>query len=572
MFIAHGAWLRKYARWILAGVLILLIPGFVALFTTTGGSRRRESDLPTLRGKPINVAEFQKARNSLMALHLMSAGKTPTRTAQFEDELTQEAVVRVVLLKKASEMSIRVGDDELIQQIRNQPMFLSENKQFDPEKYRRIIISLNTRGVSESQFEETMREEITLAHLRALIGSGAKVTPTELQLAYKPLHEKVAIELVQLDAAEQKEPITVTDDEVKTFFEQNKEAFRTPALAKVRYVFFPIADAKNSVKLTDQEIADYYERNQDRYTDTNNVAKPLDAVKAEIGEELLTARAARETADRATAMTTNLVFEADAPRPDFAKVAAQFAVTVHETSYFGVRDPVSGIEAGLQFNQEAFALDPKERPFSDPVTGKDGYYVLEYLDSKPSQIPPLEQVKDKVIDTLQQQRAHEATIRRGKDTAAQVKQALAAGKSFADACAELKLKPTSPEPFSLSDKTDMPAALAIKQTVLSMATNTVSDFIPTETGGAFFYLKQRLPPDPALLDKDKAELTAQVLERNRQALFQDWINSVLVDEQVNFGPRRSRPQPVEQPGEEAPAEPETPAEPAPAPAPAPSSG
>ena len=59
MFIAHGEKVRKHARWILAGVLVILVPGFVALFTTTGGRERREEDLPTLRGKPVNPAEFE---------------------------------------------------------------------------------------------------------------------------------------------------------------------------------------------------------------------------------------------------------------------------------------------------------------------------------------------------------------------------------------------------------------------------------------------------------------------------------------------------------------------------------
>ncbi len=562
MFIAHGAWLRKYARWILAGVLILLIPGFIALFTQTGSSRRQDSHPPTVRGKPVNAVEYQKARTLLIAEHVLSTGKLPPRTAQLEDQLNQEAVVRMLLLKKAAEFGIRVPDEELIRQIRGQPMFLNEKKQFDPERYHRTMIFLNNYGINESQFEEVMRQEFVLAHLRMLVGLGAQVTPTEVNLRYGPLYEKMSIDLVQLNDADHIPSGPITDVEAKAFFEQNKESFRRPAQMKVRYVCFTIADAKKSVTITDQDIADYYERNQAQYVDTNNVPQPLDAVKIEIHEELLLSRAEREAADRATAMTTNLVVDAGAPRPDFAKVAAAFGVTPHETGYFTLRDPVPGVEAGLQFNQEAFALDPKDRPFSDPVTGKDGYYVLEYLDSKPSEIPPFEQVKEKVIEVLKQQRAHEATLKHGQDAVAKVKQALAAGKSFASVCAELKLKHTSPEPFSMSDTNNLPAATTIKQTVLGMATNSVSDFIPTATGGVFFHLKQRLPPDPAQFEKDKPQLAAQALERNRQALFQDWVNNILNEEQVNFGPRRSPPSPAEPTGEEP--------EPAPAAEPPPS--
>ena len=71
-----------------------------------------------------------------------------------------------------------------------------------------------------------------------------------------------------------------------------------------------------------------------------------------------------------------------------------------------------------QFNQAAFSLS-SEIPFSDPVRGEDGYYVLEYMASKPSEIPSFEEAKQQVIDRLKQQRAYEAVVKQGRDTARQ---------------------------------------------------------------------------------------------------------------------------------------------------------
>src|ERR1041385_3552467 len=77
MFIAHGEWVRKHARWILGAILVLLIPGFVALFTTTGRSARGQSDLPPVGGKPVNVPQFEKARSAVVAQYIMNAGRQP---------------------------------------------------------------------------------------------------------------------------------------------------------------------------------------------------------------------------------------------------------------------------------------------------------------------------------------------------------------------------------------------------------------------------------------------------------------------------------------------------------------
>jgi len=570
MFIAHGEKVRKNARWIMAGILLLLIPGFIALFTTTGSSSaRRETNLPTVHGKPVNAAEYQQARNAFVAQYIINTGNELPHTQEFQDRVTQEAVMRMLLLRKARELGIRVTDNEVVQQIRSQ--FLNPAKQFDPDRYQRFLIFLNTRGVSQSQFEDVMHEELILAQLQALVAAAVKVTPQELKLSYGPLHEKLSIDLVEFNAASNAAPVTVADDEAKALFEKNKRAYRTPKEVKVRHAYFSTAEAKKSVQIADTDIADFYERNKTKYAGTNSVPEPLDAVKDKVRADLLQLRADRQAQDRATELTVKLVQEPGAAKPDFVKLCSAFGITPQETEFFALNSTAPGVQAGPQFNQAAFALTP-DVPFSDPVPGEDGYYVLEYLAEKPSEIPPFEQVKEKVIDELKREKTYQATVKQGRDALAQVKKLIADGKTFDQACAELKLKIESPATFTLSDETfDLPAGNQIQQTTLGMTTNTVSEFIPTEQGGLFFRLKDRTPAEPAEFENAKAEFAQEVLQRDRQAMFSSWVSALARSEQVDFGLLRSRqqqPEPVEAP-EAEPAPPASSPAPATAPAPAP---
>ena len=452
MFIVHGGRLRKYAPWILAGVLVLLLPGFILLFSPAGNVKQERSELPTIGGKPVNSAEFQREKNLLTAQVIINTHHQPPRTVAFEDQLDIEAVQHVVLLRKAKELGVRVSDDEVVRQIRMQPVFLTEQGQFDAERYRQFFIFLNNYGVSEMQFEEMMREQITLMRLRNLVAIGAKVTPTELKLSYTPLHEETTIDYVELDAANNKEKIEIKDDDAQTYYGQHKADFRQSAEMKVRYVYFTLEDAKKSVTLGDDEIAEFYKRNQDQYLDTEKKPKPLDDVKDEVKKDLLTLRAERLAGDRATGFSVKLVQEPGTARPDFAKIAADSGVTPQETDFFGVSSSIPGVNAGRPFNQAAFALSP-ESSFSDPVRGEDGYYVLEYMDSKPSKIQPFDDVKEQVIDRLKRQHAYEATVKQGHDLAAKVKQATAGGQSFTSACAALGLKVKSFKPFTVAEET-----------------------------------------------------------------------------------------------------------------------
>ena len=564
MFIAHGEWVRKHARWILAGILLLLIPSFVALFTTSGGSRQQQSgEQPTVRGKPVDVAQFAKARNAVITQYIIRTGLRPPSTPQFDDAVRQQAVLRLIMLQKAKELGIHVTDEQRDQQIVSQPPFRNEAGQFDRNRYSRFLIFLNNYGISESRFMEIMSEEMALSQLEAQVSTAAKVTPDEVTFVYTPMHEKLAVEVVEFDTADYKDPVTVTDAEARTYYDQHQASFRRPAQVKVRYARFPLTDAEKSIKLADDEIAEFYERNKSRYTGTNNVVELLEAVRSKVEQDLLMLRADRAAADRATEFTVKLVPEPNQPKPDFTKLAAEFGVEPQVTDFFSASEKLPGVDAGVDFDRAAFALSP-EVPISDPVAGKDAYYVLEYIDSRPSEIPPFDEVKQQVVDVVKRVRIYDATIKRGSEELAKVKKEMAAGKSFADACAAFDLKVQMPAPFALADeKPAVPGGGHVQENVIGMATNTVSEFIQTPTGGLFFYLKDRLAPDREEFDRNLPKYAQQLLQRNRQALVQDWAMALLRQEQVNFGRMRARPQPVE--SEE---EPTTPV-PAPVPAPTP---
>lgn len=549
MFIAHGERLQRWGPWILGGVLLLLVPSFVVMFSPSASIKQQRSELPTINGKAVNLADFQSAKNVVMTEIVFSSGRQPPRTLEFEDQLNIEAVQRLILMRKAKEFGISASDDEVVQQVRVLPAFLNEQKQFDPDRYQRYLNFLNNLGISETQLAETMREQIVLARLRALIATAAKVTPAELKLAYTPLHEETTIDYVELNAADHKGNFEIKDDEARTFYDANKEKFRKAAQVKVRNVYFTISDARKSIKLSEDEVGEYYELNKNKYLDDQKKPRPLADVKDEVKKDLLDLRAERLAGDRATGFSVKLVHEPGTTRPDFAKIAADFGLTPRETDFFGLRDAASGISAGPQFNQAAFSLSP-EVPFSDPVHGEDGYYVLEYLASQPSEVPPFDQVKEQVVGLLKQQRAVDATVKQGRELAAKVKEAVTAGKTFNAACTSIGLKAKSLEPFFIAQETtNIPFANRIKDMALGMPTNTVSDFILTKDGGLFFHLKQRTPPNHDDFEKNKAQLAMQLLDRNRQALFEDWANTILRDEHVEYK-RKARPKQQESPAED----------------------
>ncbi len=529
MFIIHGAWLRKYLRWILGGLLILLIPGFVVLFTPADSREGGGRPVPTIRGKPVNRLELERAQQALLAQYLIQSGGELPRSAKFEDELREDAVVRVVCLRKAGEFGIRTTDEELIQYIQSQPFFRNEAGQFDRQRYQQFVLRLNQVRLTEADFEEVMRQQLTILRLQALVSSGAKTTPLEVQQAYAPLHEKISIEYVVFNDDAHTGAVTVTEAEIADFYEKQKAAFRTPERVKVRYVHVPFDLAAQNV--SDADVAQFYERSKAQFTNE------LAAVTDEIRATLARSRAQRTAGDRATELTVDLVYKPDDPRPDFNQLAGKYHLTPIATDFFTRADAVPGVTAGTDFSNAAFTLTPRA-PFSDPVLGTNGYYVIELLDRQRSEIMPLADARPQVLEQLQKQRALEAAVAAGQAAAAKAKELVAAGKKFGDVCAELKLTAQPAGPFTLStEKLEIPGDMAVREATLSVPVGGVSQFIRTPQGGVFFHLTSREAPEPAQFEADKARMTNTVLQRNRETLWESWLAAVIREEQVDFGQR-----------------------------------
>lgn len=534
MLIAHGAWLRKYSRWILAAILLILLPGFIFLFSTTGGTRRHEGDLPTLKGKPVIAADFQRARAVVSTQLLLNGDRQSRRAPEVEAQITQEAVLQMLLWRKARELGIRASDDQVANYIQRLQMFAGSQGQFDLQRYQQTLGALAEKGVSETDFEELIRDQLLTSQLRDLVTAGATVTPDETRLAFTPLGEKVILDYVALRIADFTNAVTVAEDEAKKFFAENPEAFREPEKLKVRYALLPFAAARQSLQVSDEELAEYYELNKSRFKDDKGEPKPLAAVHDPLRAELLDVRADRKAGDQATELSVKLVQEPGQPRPDLAQLAPMFGGSLHETGYFTAGDELPDVKAGRAFGVAAANLSA-EVPFSDPVRGDDGYYVLELLDRQPSAIPAWDQVRAKVSETIRRTRAYDALVKRGADLAAQLQKAVAAGTNFVAACQAQQLAALTTKPFTVgAAPADLPAASRVSQMVIGLATNAVSAFVPSANGGLVFHVQDRLPPDPKDVEKQQAEFAPQMLQRKRGALFQDWLAALWAESQVNL--------------------------------------
>jgi hypothetical protein len=277
---------------------------------------------------------------------------------------------------------------------------------------------------------------------------------------YDEIHSKVESMVARLKLSDFAKGVTVSDDDVKRFFDdkKNKAALMVEARRKVKYVALALTDDEKKLPPSEKR------------------------------------QALQKIADQMEALS-GAMLESGA---NFDKVAAGLSLTekVKETPEFDRESITKLSEASVQgFMQAALALSP-ENPASDVLQGAETFHFLVLSGYTPSRALTLEEAKPQIVQILQEERGRLALDAKANEARAQIAQALTDGKSFADAAAAAGLKA---EVFPAYSRTELnyefPDSQQIIQGGLELAPGELSKPLPTGEGADLVYVVKRVPPD-----------------------------------------------------------------------------
>ncbi|MEW6441892.1 MAG: SurA N-terminal domain-containing protein [bacterium] len=209
---------------------------------------------------------------------------------------------------------------------------------------------------------------------------------------------------------------------------------------------------------------------------------------------------------------------------------AENTVAVQETEFLSLNDPIPSVGMENAVLQAAFALQKGE--ISEAVKGKDAYYVLQAVDRKPSEIPPFEQVRDRVEAEYRVARSLDLA----KEKAEQDLERIRKGEPLEKIAEEQGIKiqetglfsrvqPVIPkigrspelaeESFSLTDAQPLPGR-----------THEVN-------GKVFlFRLKERVVPSREALLAEKEDVLSALKERKSVEMYREWLSTLRQQQSV----------------------------------------
>lgn len=479
------------------GAFMLVLTVVVILsFSVWGGWRSgngpqmasSSDDAFTMYGETYSVAEMQRIERTTQVIQmlqmyelyfgLMSASRNP-------DASGRDFVFNLLVLKKQmEEMGIHPSDADAKAELEKLPS-LQENGKFSQQRAYNLQQNLGMYGMGGGDMLDVARLSIGYRRIQDLIGKNYVPSSLETEKAYASSHQTLKVQTVDFLTEEFKKTAKVTDDEIKKYYDENKDGYKSVEKRAVSFVLFanPPADDK----------------------------KP-----AEESQKLQKEQISRVEKFNAASIAPGAKFD------DIVKNLKEKA----ETAPLFTKDaPPESLKAEPEILDAIFAHQKDSRPISDPVKGSKGYYIFTVTQVIEPKQQELAEVKDKVKETLVGQKAQEALSKAVNDARTTFQDGLKAGKKAEDIAKERKLTLSAVKEITVNEPPmDLPDAREIATEAQKTAAGQVAKAVNTDKGAVLVYVaakELRKREDSAAQRKNTEDRNAS---QERSRLFNSWFS------------------------------------------------
>ena len=529
--------IRKHSKWlwwVIASLTIISFIGWNIAPANRNGGVGGNGDYGKLYGRKITQQDYINAQREFYLFYWVRNHEWPNRNPNFKDrDLEEQIYLRLMLTKKAEALGIHVDDKAAADAAAEMLLSIGSNGQSVSlqEFVKRVLVP---EGLTAEDFERFARSDVVIQQLIQTLGlAGILITPQEAANAYQRMHQQLSAQIVFLSATNFLSQVPVTPDGVAQFYTNYLAQYRLPDRVQVNYVEF------NLTNFLAQSKAEWAKTNLEEIVNAEFArdgmsafpkAKTADEAKAVIREELIRQRALLLDARAQANEFANAVFNLNPLRADnLATVAKQKGLTVHLTAPFASQYGPEEFAAPPAFTKSAFALTADD-PLAGPILGPTSLYVIALDKQLPTEIPPLDKIRDRVTQDFRTVQATVMAQHYGTNFAPALAGQLIAGHTFGSACIAAGLKsetlpsfsPSTQELPELANRVGLPQ---VQQAAFSTQPGHASGFEETEDGGFIVYVQSRLPVDTSAMNAELPQFTARLRRARESEAFNQWIQT-----------------------------------------------
>ncbi len=325
-------------------------------------------------------ADFARHRAQLRQQQGDEYDEVATNQPTVRREFLEEMIDQTLLQQHADAIGLSISDEALAQLIQGIEAFQVGN-QFSPEAYRQ---ALSAQGLTARGFEQEVRQDLMTRTVPTALSGSAMATETEIDRMIEIQNEQRQIAVIEFPREDHKDTVSVSDEEIERFYEDNVSEFMTEERVSLRYVELKASDLTDDLALSEAELRQRYEAAEARFLSPE--LRRASHILLEVTDE-------RDEA-QTQAFAEDLVEQINAGE-DFAQLAETHSA-----------DPISadaGGDLGLiepgqmmpEFEQALYDLDEPGQ-VSAPVKTRFGWHVIRLDEIQPPEGMSFDEARDQI--------------------------------------------------------------------------------------------------------------------------------------------------------------------------------
>ncbi|MDX1692836.1 MAG: SurA N-terminal domain-containing protein [Ketobacteraceae bacterium] len=304
-----------------------------------------------------------------------------------------EFLVRKALLSQATDMEgLYVSQENAKSYVRAMPQFKDDSGEFSQRRLEQLLAQA---GYSGTGFLDEVREELLVKQLESAITETAFVTPAELKRLVVLNNQKRDVATLEIKAADFRDQVEVTDEDIRIHYEANSSSFQTPEKAKVEYLHVTLEDFPAAEKVTEEDIEIEFQKMVAAAKDKER--RRAQHILVEIGGELSEKEALEKIKEAQQAIEKGLSFD---------KAAEKYSDDI-ATSRLGGDLGFAGKGVYDQaFEDALYSLEVGG--VSEIVKTEFGYHIIRLTEVDQMEMPVLEEERERIVSELKKAKAREA--------------------------------------------------------------------------------------------------------------------------------------------------------------------
>ena len=571
-------------------ILMVLVVAFMLTIIIDWGMGGFKTGQPrgviaTVEGADIHYEDFYKLYQSEIATYREQRGTEPEGAdlEQIENRVFENLVQQRLLGAIIAEMDLSATDEEIVEEIYSNPPAILKNEDafkdstgvFDRARYEAALAN-----PAADQFWNSvvgyLRSTVPIQKFGDMINSTSIVTDDEARSYYKKNNLQAKIDYLFYSTSQfggnAAEP---TDEEIKAYYENNKEEFASPEKRVLDYVLLelkPTAQDTQSVYKDAEQIVQDAKSGQEfaelasLYSeDPGSAEKGGDlgffgrgamvksfedaAFAAQVGEVVGPVKSPfglhiikveeRKTERGEVQVKARHILLTFKPQPstrealseeasyiaEYAKesglrtVAEAEKVDIAQTEPFTEGSFIPGI--GMQRRINRFAFKNDKGTSSDVFQTDLGFLVVSVADAIPKRTDPLENVRASIVARL----AADKKLEIAGAKAGEAYQKLQSGVAFEEIAAQDSLTIQSPDMFKISGYiTGIGREPELVGKAFKLNIGDFSAPIKTARGYYIIQLLEKTEFDENAFQQEKDSVKRQLLRNKQATLFNGWYS------------------------------------------------